>query len=100
LLKTFSAREGIGYQVLIKKWLDDRLRQELARIRGRKEVQALPTPARQSSRMSYAPTFPLVDRDRTDGSHYSCMSMGQVFRGLRMPPSYRKTIQAGLWMKL
>ena len=28
ILKEFARREGIGYQVLMKRWLDDRIRQE------------------------------------------------------------------------
>ena len=34
ILKRFAEREGIGYQVLIKRWLDDRVRVERERIRG------------------------------------------------------------------
>ena len=30
ILKEFARREGIGYQVLIKRWLDDRIRAEHA----------------------------------------------------------------------
>jgi hypothetical protein len=33
LLKKFAEREGIGYQVLIKRWLDDRVREERDRMR-------------------------------------------------------------------
>jgi hypothetical protein len=33
ILKEFARRERIGYQVLIKKWLDDRIRQERERRR-------------------------------------------------------------------
>ncbi|WP_309891237.1 CopG family antitoxin [Archangium sp.] len=36
LLKKFAKHEGIGYQVLIKRWLDDRLRAELDTIRKQK----------------------------------------------------------------
>lgn len=28
VLKTFAQREGIGYQVLLKRWLDERIRKE------------------------------------------------------------------------
>lgn len=28
IIKEFARREGVGYQVLIKRWLDDRIRQE------------------------------------------------------------------------
>jgi hypothetical protein len=56
LLKKFAEREGIGYQVLIKRWLDDRIRLERERLRG--------LSAAESSRArSRAPQFPLLDRD-------------------------------------
>lgn len=39
ILKEFAAREGIGYQVLMKKWLDDRVRQEALRVqRKRRQI--------------------------------------------------------------
>lgn len=28
IIKAFAKREGVGYQVLMKRWLDDRIRQE------------------------------------------------------------------------
>lgn len=28
IVKEFARREGVGYQVLIKRWLDDRIREE------------------------------------------------------------------------
>ena len=31
ILKEFAQREGIGYQVLLKRWLDDRIRAERER---------------------------------------------------------------------
>lgn len=62
VLKKFAEREGIGYQVLIKRWLDDRVREERDRLR-RSRSQATP---RERSR---APEFPLVDRDDGRG-HY------------------------------
>jgi len=31
VLKEFARREGIGYQVLIKRWLDERIRQQCQR---------------------------------------------------------------------
>ena len=36
ILKGLASRKGIGYQVLIKQWLDDRIRQERADLRRRK----------------------------------------------------------------
>jgi len=56
LLKKFAEREGIGYQVLIKRWLDDRLRLERERLRGL-------SPAGSPRARSRAPQFPLQDRD-------------------------------------
>ena len=32
VLKAFAQREGIGYQVLLKRWLDDRIREERDKI--------------------------------------------------------------------
>lgn len=34
ILKEFARRYGIGYQVLMKRWLDDRLRQEHERVKA------------------------------------------------------------------
>jgi hypothetical protein len=36
LLKEFARREGLGYQVLMKRWLDDRLRIEWERRRAKR----------------------------------------------------------------
>lgn len=33
ILKEFARREGVGYQVLMKQWLDERIREEATRIR-------------------------------------------------------------------
>ena len=62
VLKKFAEREGIGYQVLIKRWLDDRIREERDRLRQSRSQSAM----RERSR---APEFPLVDRDDGRG-HY------------------------------
>ena len=32
-LKSMARREGVGYQVLLKRWLDDRIREERRRLR-------------------------------------------------------------------
>src|SRR6266542_2855638 len=37
ILKEFARRVGIGYQVLMKRWLDERIRQERERIRQEQE---------------------------------------------------------------
>jgi len=39
LLRGFAEREGIGYQVLIKRWLDDRLRAERERLRRQQQTR-------------------------------------------------------------
>lgn len=62
LLKQFAERQGVGYQVLIKRWLDDRVRLERERLRGVRSVDA-------SRRRCRAPEFPLMDRAGEAG-HY------------------------------
>lgn len=62
VLKKFAEREGIGYQVLIKRWLDDRVCEERDRLRKSRGKSA----TRERSR---APQFPLIDRDDGRG-HY------------------------------
>jgi hypothetical protein len=37
ILKEFGRRAGIGYQVLMKRWLDERIRQEHERLREAKK---------------------------------------------------------------
>jgi hypothetical protein len=37
ILKEFARRSGIGYQVLMKRWLDERIRKEREHIRKEKE---------------------------------------------------------------
>ena len=34
ILREFARRKGIGYSVLIKKWLDDRIREEAKSVLG------------------------------------------------------------------
>ena len=34
ILKQFAEREGVGYQVLMKQWLDERIREERERLVG------------------------------------------------------------------
>ncbi|HEX4421673.1 MAG TPA: CopG family antitoxin [Kofleriaceae bacterium] len=62
ILKKLAEREGVGYQVLLKRWLDDRVRLERDRLRGTDAGQ----PGIPQSR---APQFPLLDRSG-DASHY------------------------------
>lgn len=42
ILKEFARREGIGYQVLMKRWLDERIRSERDRTRKRRTQAATP----------------------------------------------------------
>jgi predicted DNA binding CopG/RHH family protein len=62
VLKKFAEREGIGYQVLIKRWLGDRVREERDRLRRTRSQAAM-------QERSRAPVFPLADRDDGRG-HY------------------------------
>lgn len=42
ILKEFARREGIGYQVLMKRWLDERVRGEYQRVKvGRQPIEAM-----------------------------------------------------------
>jgi CopG antitoxin of type II toxin-antitoxin system len=43
ILKEFARREGIGYQVLMKRWLDERIRMERDRGRKRRAQPAAPS---------------------------------------------------------
>ena len=69
LLREFAVREGIGYQVLMKQWLDDRLSLELKRIeQARRATGSFPT-SRTAAATPRAPQFPLVDTTNLDGPH-------------------------------
>src|SRR5262245_8379037 len=37
ILKEFAKRSGVGYQVLMKRWLDERIREERDRLRQEQE---------------------------------------------------------------
>lgn len=65
ILRGFAKREGIGYQVLIKRWLDDRVRAERERLRSR-----APGRFAQDATGLHAPGFPLSDSPDPTGSHY------------------------------
>lgn len=64
ILKVFARREGIGYQVLLKRWLDERVQFERDQLRARRHAQ---TGRAQSL---HAPAFPLTDSADLDGPHY------------------------------
>ncbi len=43
VLKAFAKREGIGYQVLMKRWLDERIREEHSKLSTLEEEGAVHT---------------------------------------------------------
>lgn len=54
ILKAFARREGIGYQVLMKRWLDERIREECDEFSTRETITvnlavAEPAPSRYGS---------------------------------------------------
>lgn len=53
LLKAFAAREGVGYQVLLKRWLDDRIRAEAATLDAAEGPQRTRRPGHRSLRGRY-----------------------------------------------
>lgn len=55
LLKAFAHREGVGYQVLIKRWLDDRLREEQRTLQRTITI-------RGTRFLRIAAAFPLADK--------------------------------------
>jgi hypothetical protein len=65
ILKESAKREGIGYQVLIKQWLDDRIRHEHAR---QKRDVRLPGPIirLQAAVFQISPTFSLTAEANLD----------------------------------
>lgn len=64
ILKLFAEKKGIGYQVLIKQWLDERIRQERDRMYG--DIKIV-----QPAGPRYAPPVEgLTDRAQIDGPHY------------------------------
>ena len=55
ILKKFASRSGIGYQVLMKRWLDERIQQERERLRQEQERQR-----REAERLRHPPTITLA----------------------------------------
>jgi len=45
ILKEYARREGVGYQVLMKRWLDDRIRAETRTRKKRKSQPPVPSGA-------------------------------------------------------
>lgn len=58
ILRAFAAREGVGYQVLIKRWLDERLVIERDKLAPARPAPAAPRPER------------MRDSAVIDGPHY------------------------------
>lgn len=44
ILREFASRKGIGYQVLIKRWLDERIRAEYGQLQGERYPLKLKNP--------------------------------------------------------
>ena len=55
ILREFAWRQGIGYQVLMKRWLDDRIRNEAAELRRRATVVVLDQPQFVQTAASFRP---------------------------------------------
>ena len=55
LLKEFARRKGIGYQVLMKRWLDDRIRDEYAQLREERYTIKLVNPRVISQKENSSP---------------------------------------------
>jgi hypothetical protein len=55
ILREFARRAGIGYQVLMKRWLDERIRQERERLREEQERHR-----RERERAQRPPTIKLA----------------------------------------
>ena len=55
VLKEFARRSGIGYQVLMKRWLDERIRKEREQLRQEQERLR-----RERERAQRPPTFKLA----------------------------------------
>lgn len=54
ILKEFAQRQGVGYQVLLKRWLDDRIREEREKI-AIQQVVRLRQPKMVAMAASFAP---------------------------------------------
>lgn len=55
ILREFARREGIGYQVLVKRWLDERIRKEELEVRQRASVVVLHAPQVVQHAASFRP---------------------------------------------
>lgn len=67
LLREFAQREGVGYQVLMKRWLDDRIRREAQAVRRVGAVVLLQHPEIVSTAASFKP--PTSAQPEPQGEH-------------------------------
>jgi hypothetical protein len=56
ILREFAQRQGVGYQVLMKRWLDDRIRQEHNEMIERGRIIVLQQPEFLRHAASFVPT--------------------------------------------
>src|SRR5206468_8321628 len=77
ILKEFARREGIGYQVLLKRWLDDRIQEERQRRKQQRASIQLDSPKLlfQAAAFNVQQPVELSDEARTD-------EMGRLVRML------------------
>ena len=54
ILRAFAQREGVGYQVLMKRWLDERIREERDALAARQTIR-LHQPKLVSSAAAFSP---------------------------------------------
>ena len=73
ILKAFAEQNGIGYQVLMKQWLDERIKMESEGLRS----EARRTLEKTTYRAGHsAPTFPIIDQPDTEQKHYHQLRRG------------------------
>ncbi|HTP28265.1 MAG TPA: CopG family antitoxin [Anaeromyxobacteraceae bacterium] len=66
VLREFARREGVGYQVLMKRWLDDRIRTEASEVRRRASVIVLQQPQFLQVAASFRPPKDVLFKDQED----------------------------------
>lgn len=66
VLREFARREGTGYQVLMKRWLDERIREEARTIRRRVTVLRVHQPQILRQAASFEPPERALEREEKD----------------------------------
>jgi hypothetical protein len=69
LLREFARREGVGYQVLMKRWLDARLREEARAIRRQARVVVLKDPRFLEVAATFEPPASAREREEPEEPH-------------------------------